>query len=104
MPIGLGIGAAGLGVQAAQASRFVGLPARWPRPFRDVVPVRTAEPSPGSSLPWHQEVARRPSAVTSRPASMALPASAGAPFRAGGLRPGPGWFLPPLSASPRGKT
>ena len=76
MSIGLGVEAAGLGVQAAQASRFAVLPLSWPRPFRKVVPVRTTEPSPGSSLPWRQEVAGRYSAVTSRPVSMASPVSA----------------------------
>jgi hypothetical protein len=63
MSIGLGAEAAGLGVQAAQASHFAGLPSGWPRPFRDAVP-----------------------------------------FRAGGLRPSPGWFPRPLSAGPRGTT
>lgn len=57
MSIGLGVEAAGRGVEAAPVSRFAGLPVRWPRVFRGVVPVRTALASPGSIAPGLQEVA-----------------------------------------------
>jgi hypothetical protein len=57
MSIGLGIEAAGLGVEAAQVSRFAVLPVRWPRVFCEMMPVRTTLASPGSIAPGLQEVA-----------------------------------------------
>jgi hypothetical protein len=59
MSIGLGIEAAGLGVEAAPVSRFAGLPVRWPRAFRQVATTRTTLVSDGSIPPGPQEVARR---------------------------------------------
>jgi hypothetical protein len=58
----------GLGGEAAQASRVVGVPRGWPRPFREVVTVWAALASSGSPLPRPREAARRHSAVT-RPAT-----------------------------------
>ena len=45
----------GLGVAAAQVSRFAGLPVRWLRAFLEEVPARTALASPGSTPPGLQE-------------------------------------------------
>jgi hypothetical protein len=59
MSIGLGVEAAGLGVEAAQVSRFAGLPVRWPRAFRQVVTALTTLASLGSLPSGLQEVARR---------------------------------------------
>ena len=56
----------GLGVEAAQVSRFVGLAVRWPRAFRAVMPVRTTLASPGSISQRLQEVAPGNLAVQSR--------------------------------------
>jgi hypothetical protein len=93
----------GLGVEAAQVSRFAGLPVRRPRVFGEVLKAQTTLASLGSIAPGLQEAARGHFAFTPSPASMALPTPAGGSLRAGGLRPGPGRFPRPLSASPRRK-
>jgi hypothetical protein len=47
----------GLGVEAAQVSRFAGLPVRWARAFGAVMPVRTTAASAGSGPQTLQGVA-----------------------------------------------
>jgi hypothetical protein len=59
MSIGLGIEAAGLGEEAAQVSRFAGLPGRWPRAFGEVDTARATLAPDGSIPSGLQEVARR---------------------------------------------
>jgi hypothetical protein len=57
MSFGLGVDAAGLGVEAAQVSRFAGLPVRRPRAFGEVDTARTTLALDGSIPPGSQEVA-----------------------------------------------